>query len=971
MYEEYTLEMHLKEVCKDRAQYSHLSASLELDKIEIRKILAEIVYNTPHYSDHEISHSESILQKIEMLLGIDRIKQLQPTETWLIIMAAYTHDLGMIIFNDKLLENWKDNDFQSYLKESSENAWDKDLKDACSLILGMDKDYIKKNLSWPLNIKNAVNIIVSDYFRKKHADGSRKMLLSSGLDDHQDLFLTSSINVNRRIIRLLAEVALSHSYKFEKVMDNFPYESNGCGTDKVHPRFVSSLLRLGDLLDLDNNRFNKYNEKLMGKLPKVSNIHKEKHEAITHFLVTSYKIEVSADCPNTKVYRELRRWLDMLEGEVKDLSINWNIVAPSNFGTPPKVENIQLKIRGKDDFINQANLKFEIDAEKAFEVIEGSGIYDNNLIFIRELIQNAIDATKIQMWKDIKDGLYSGILGRVTIEDIRKSPHSLDERILKNYPITIKLDIEEMIDDDYNFIFKISDKGAGINNNDLMRICKVGSSYKTDKKLIEIIDDIPFYLKPTAAFGLGLQSCFLSTDKIEIHTKVEGENVKKIEMESGKQNGYITVEDSDLTIKKGSFFLIRVNRKEVEKISLERVRYDEFSDENIYFRFLNDYIINLVKDINLFYFELFFDCKKFKIEYKNPFIKTVLNGELDYSNDFYIAEKECGIKFYVIEREIGAFVTFKAHTEESKSDRVKIRVRGIEIKEASYLKSLDYLQIEINILSEKSDQLLNMSRDKPRDEKEFYRLISRILKNSLEILFDNVSKNTKNRKFKSKISDTLKFALEYERKVYFKDNNIKTFNNNSTMKIYEISKTGVKECSVSKLFKVNRVLITRGDFLLDENVLEKFRNENKNQLSLKSGSIIVAKRLFNSYIKTFFKSVDKIKENNNLYYIHKRKQLNTITKKDEYAYLINNLKYDFTFRRVDKNLYSYRFAMKRTKGENTFLNEITVKKSENNWVVYSPFYCTVRNVFCIIEIPKIAKWNSPLLQQKIPSFATS
>lgn len=45
---------------------------------------------------HDASHSEAIISKMEMLLG-DRIERLSPTDTWLLLHAAYTHDLGMIL----------------------------------------------------------------------------------------------------------------------------------------------------------------------------------------------------------------------------------------------------------------------------------------------------------------------------------------------------------------------------------------------------------------------------------------------------------------------------------------------------------------------------------------------------------------------------------------------------------------------------------------------------------------------------------------------------------------------------------------------------------------------------------------------------------------------------------------------------------------------------------------------------------
>ena len=48
------------------------------------------------------------------------------------------------------------------------------------------------------------------------------------------------------------------------------------------------------------------------------------------------------------------------------------------------------------------NLRFTVSDKKVFEMLEGGGIYDKpNEVFIREVIQNAYDASKVQVWKDI------------------------------------------------------------------------------------------------------------------------------------------------------------------------------------------------------------------------------------------------------------------------------------------------------------------------------------------------------------------------------------------------------------------------------------------------------------------------------------------------------------------------------------------------------------------------------------------
>lgn len=87
-------------MCDNDAKYSKLYATWELDKHVFKDVLTAINYNYPHYSMHEASHAESIINKIEMVLGKKRILELGPTETWMILQAAQLHDFGMVLQDD-------------------------------------------------------------------------------------------------------------------------------------------------------------------------------------------------------------------------------------------------------------------------------------------------------------------------------------------------------------------------------------------------------------------------------------------------------------------------------------------------------------------------------------------------------------------------------------------------------------------------------------------------------------------------------------------------------------------------------------------------------------------------------------------------------------------------------------------------------------------------------------------------------
>ena len=170
--------------------------------------------------------------------------------------------------------------------------------------------------------------------------------------------------------KLIADISAIHTKPFESLL-KLHKEANGVKGDYVHPRLIASLLRLGDVLDLDNGRFNFYGEKIFGEMPKNSKLHYEKHESTRHVLINSKCIEVEADCPNDDVYRETRRWYDSLKNEIENMHLNWSDIATSEFTHPPKLMPYKILRNGIEDSNELTDLKFEVSQNKAFEILEG------------------------------------------------------------------------------------------------------------------------------------------------------------------------------------------------------------------------------------------------------------------------------------------------------------------------------------------------------------------------------------------------------------------------------------------------------------------------------------------------------------------------------------------------------------------------------------------------------------------------
>lgn len=221
--------------------------------------------------------------------------------------------------------------------------------------------------------------------------------------------------------------------------------------------------------------------------------------------------------------------------------------------------------------IENLTLQFTIDQKTAFELIEGSSIYGHKLIFIRELLQNAMDATKLQIWRDIKKGKYDNVTefncgNRILSKEDLKFYDEIPREIIDLYPIGINIFLDEnsTVEDEYIFIFTIEDCGCGITIDDLKRMGNVGESWLQDKELTSFIEDMPFFLQPTGNFGLGLHSVFMVTDDIDMETKSETEDAYNINFESRRKSGYITIKENTLKRNRGTKIIVKVKESKLD-----------------------------------------------------------------------------------------------------------------------------------------------------------------------------------------------------------------------------------------------------------------------------------------------------------------------------------------------------------------------------------------------------------------------
>ena len=540
------------------------------------RLLELTLASFPSYSRHDSSHADAVLHNIERVMGEKRIALLSATDCFAILHTVYIHDIGMAILAEDRKNIVRSDGFVEMTDDLVSGA-DKDLKNAALLLKkniyrpesdeeidydGLEYHNEKKDLyGKKLDTYYAVVQLLAEYQRRYHGEKAASNVKDWILDQDKLRSEFTMSGVPMRIFFRIADCASLHTdWEFRHIL-GLPSEENGYDNDMLHPRFVAVLLQLGDALDIDNDRFHPFAHAFAGSFPMQSQAHYNKHLAIRTLKITPEEIVVEADCETREAMRLVRNECDGIEGLLKSASYYWSSIAPKGFsGALPSFKLSRLLLNGKEIPWDLALSRFQISQQKAFSFLQGENIYSGYFPFVRELLQNAIDSTKLQCYEDYRTS--SKFRFESSQESLTKPGIANISKIINpvEYPIEITIsccrlngsdEYEEISLDEiperegekekYGIRFSIKDYGTGINTETLRNISDVGTSYKSRKKLLR---EIPDWLRPTGEFGIGLQSVFLVSDNFFCETYVRNGERYKIEFLTGAngKNGYINVE---------------------------------------------------------------------------------------------------------------------------------------------------------------------------------------------------------------------------------------------------------------------------------------------------------------------------------------------------------------------------------------------------------------------------------------------
>ncbi|WP_173468645.1 ATP-binding protein [Fibrobacter succinogenes] len=676
-------------------------------KIHVPNILSCVSQVFPHYTKHDASHSYAILDSIERILGKEAIeKKLSVTDLWLLLCSAFYHDIGMYISGKEIQDCFKSEKFQKYLC---------DLKDDTKLPLNKfancfaikDGKLNYDNCELSLDSYNAARYLLADFFRVNHADRSKDFLQA----DPSVAQMFSEIN---RLITTIAEICRLHGESFQEVMKCNDVENGVNGIeDYCHPRFAACMLRLGDLLDFDSSRVSRFSlDHLSSSIPSDSKIHNEKNYCIKHALITPEKVDVLAECKDVEVAFEIDKWFTLIREEMSNQRNRWHdIVADLDIKGFPMCGKLETKLLDYEKIDNNLKAKFEIEGDNAIKILQGSGLYDNNTQCIREILQNAIDATYLRIYLERKDEYASLPLeeGFEKFVEICKLPEYQIEVECEKEEVKGKCE-EKGIEKNKKYVWHIviKDHGIGMRKEDLNFLLKIGSG-KNNKKKFDIINQMPEYAKPSGIFGIGFQSIFLITDKVNIKSRYAlCDEVIDMEIGTPLKGGFALLKTKNNPFaEKGTTISFDVT---ANSICVKKIKdIDDYDSYYEYFERSYDFIENEEYDVEIA--NILDEINKVG---KYSYLDIICRGKKVKEKKEMSEEKEI-----VLDNKNNLIVEISPLNGSILNDVVSefhdydndIEVFYRNEKVAHHNISLGFISVAINILSGNSDEILSVSRN--------------------------------------------------------------------------------------------------------------------------------------------------------------------------------------------------------------------------------------------------------------------
>jgi len=519
----------------ERAAVDTLKANVRIVTREAAKLGSLVVRHMPEYTDHGERHYLNVAAIMGALLPPETLARLHPVECALCLLAAYTHDLGMVLRADELEA------IRSASADTPERkAWERFLDRHGEERRQLDRwRAIERDPARAEDARARIgqidDYLLATYIRETHTDKDLNRVqkrLGQIADEVRNASLYTYAPDGARAFdfkRPLALIGLSHGHGVDwlrKQLGSKPTDFyRRVGPARVNLALPGLLLRLADVMDFDASRAPGLLFRHIGIENDVSLREWRKHMAITGWDLDvsdrpSLTYEAEADHP--VVEKTIRSFGRTIENELRDVQaeLTWlNRQIHGGLATYALrlPETVKVDVRAAEDeegrpCYHYADIEFRLDQDEILQLLMGESLYGDPSLCIRELIQNSLDALQL---RDL----------RLKLDAQDETPAEPVDRLRRDE--TLEVVVEWGHDDASGQDFlRVRDNGVGMTEDAIKRyFTQIGKSYYRASEFERekaMLRRHGLLATPISQFGIGILSCFMIADRLEVRTRPGG-----------------------------------------------------------------------------------------------------------------------------------------------------------------------------------------------------------------------------------------------------------------------------------------------------------------------------------------------------------------------------------------------------------------------------------------------------------------
>lgn len=479
-----------------------------------------VVHVFPEYTLHDEVHLVGVVDLMGRLIPELVFEQLRPLEIASLILSAGLHDVGMAPPAEEVSA------LHAALR--TENL---SLEQTNYLrFRGRQSELVKRKESLIRvgsfhEAEQVEGFMLAEYIRQTHGQRTYRMIFEhfSEYCRYADLNFTDA----------LAKVCRSHTEDAAVLETLHPYDLVRRPGERCNWRFIGVVLRLADVLDFDPKRTPATLFRHLGVREPVSVAEWRKHRQIAAWDIAPGRIAFRADCEDPVIEETIRNFLRIIDGELRTARSTLgamhdqaapNLAAQYDLQLPAEIDSRQVgPARGMNGPLYKfLDVRFRLDQEAILGILMGLALYGERHLFLRELLQNAVDACR----------------HRRAVAKAAQLPY--EPRV------TVRL-----AEDNGTQVLTVDDNGMGMSEEIIEQyFARIGKSYYRSPDFnAERLPKGSF--SPVSQFGIGVLSAFMAGDHMRVETLRATANV----MGGREESLWVEVADE------GSLFWFREGTK--------------------------------------------------------------------------------------------------------------------------------------------------------------------------------------------------------------------------------------------------------------------------------------------------------------------------------------------------------------------------------------------------------------------------